>query len=156
GGFVARGDAAEKQVLEAVRLLEAAEAWRVRRRNVEHEIRGEPRETVDAGNVIGNPVLRGAIGTEIDARDAAAAPRREAAGNDVRPVIVEAKPVEDRLIGLDPEHPWLRVAGLGPRRHRSGLDETEADAQEAVDGLRVLVEARGKPHRGREIEPEGT
>src|SRR6266700_104350 len=42
---------------------------------------------------------------------------------------------------------------LRRRHHRPDLDEAEAERRKSVDVLAVLVQARGEPHRIREIQP---
>ena len=49
-----------------------------------------------------------------------------------------------------------RVAGLRPRRHRADLDEAEAEGEQRVGHLAVLVEAGGDADRIGEVEAEET
>ena len=58
------------------------------------------------------------------------------------------------MIGIEPEQsrPW--IAGLRQRRDGADFDETEADAQQRIGDLGILVEAGGDADRIWEIEPE--
>ena len=68
---------------------------------------------------------------------------------------VEAEPVDQRQIFLQPEQPRLRVAGLRARRDGPDLGETEAQRQDRVRHLGVLVEAgRQADGIGKDPAPE--
>ncbi len=62
-------------------------------------------------------------------------------------VVVEAHPVDDRLVGGQPEEARARIPRLWPRRHRAHLDEAEAEAEQRIDRLPVLVETGGETDR---------
>jgi hypothetical protein len=75
--------------------------------------------------------------------------------HDFRAVIVETHAVDHGLVPLEPEQPRPRIAGLRLRRHRADLNKAEAEPQQRVRHLRVLVEACGNADRVREVEAEG-
>ena len=58
------------------------------------------------------------------------------------------------LIARQPENPRPRIAGLRQRRHRAGFDEAEAEPQNRIDRLAVLVEPRREAERIGEIKAE--
>ena len=59
-------------------------------------------------------------------------------------LIVEAEPVDEGGVLGEPKHSRLFVAGLRARRDRTDLDEAEAEPEEAIDHLGILVESAGK------------
>ena len=73
-----------------------------------------------------------------------------------RAVIIKTQPIDDRLVALEAKQTRSRVAGLGPRRDRSDLYETEAEPKQRVWDVRILVKAGGKTNGIRKIEPERT
>ena len=68
---------------------------------------------------------------------------------------VEAEPVDHALVARQAEQARARIAGLRQRRHRADLDEAEAEPQQRIGHLGVLVEARRHADRIGKIEPEG-
>ena len=58
------------------------------------------------------------------------------------------------MIGIEPEQPRPRIAGLRQWRDGADFDEAEADTQQRIGHLGVLVEACGDADRIGEIEPE--
>ena len=52
-----------------------------------------------------------------------------------------------------PEEPRLRIARLRPRRRRADLEKAEAGPRQRRQRHGVLVEARGEPHRVRQLQP---
>ncbi len=82
--------------------------------------------------------------------------RGEPAQHGVGAFAVEAEPVDHALVGMEPEQARARIAGLRQRRHRADLDEAEAEPQQRVGHLGMLVEARRHADRIGEIEAEGT
>ena len=140
----------------ALGLLQIAQARRIGRRHVDGEIAGDRREGLDQPHIILGAVGRVAVGADIDADDAAVVGARgEPRQHRRRALVVEAEPVDHALVGLEPEQARPRIAGLRPRRHGADLDKAEAEAQQRVRHLRVLVEAGGDADRIGEIEPEG-
>ena len=71
-----------------------------------------------------------------------------------RAVAVEAEAVDHRLIGIQPKKTRLRIARLRLRRHAPDLDEAEAEPQQRVRHLGVLVEPGREPDRIGERQPE--
>ena len=118
------------------------------------EIVGDVGKARHAGGVVGDAVAAVAIGADIDPDDAAPAAGRQAPMRRVVAVIVEAEAVDDGFIALEAEEPRPRIAGLRARRHRADLDETEAEPEQRIRRLGVLVEAGGKAERIGEIEAE--
>ena len=81
--------------------------------------------------------------------------RGEPRQHDRRAVVVEAEPVDDRVVGVETEQARARIAGLRARRHGADLDEAEAEPQQRVRHLGILVEAGREADRIGEIQPEG-
>ncbi len=137
-------------------MLQVAQARCVRRRHVDGEIAGDRREGFDQPNVILDPILRILVGADIDADNAAATEAfAEPCERRRRALPVEAEPVDHALVGSEPEDARTLIAGLGPRRHRSDLDEAEAQPQQRIGNRGVLVKARGNSDRIGKIAPKG-
>jgi hypothetical protein len=135
--------------------LQVAEPHRVRRGDVDGEIIRDIGEGGDAGGIIGDAVGALAVGAKIDADNARpGAARGEAAMQRREAAIVEAEAVDECGIGRQAEEARPGIAGLRQRRHRSGLDEAKAEAEQAVDGLAVLVEAAGHANGVGKVEPQ--
>ena len=81
--------------------------------------------------------------------------RRKSAQHRFRTLAVEAEPVDDRLVAREPKHARTRIAGLGQRRDRAHLDETEAPPQQRIGHLPMLVEPCRHPHGIGKVETEG-
>ena len=79
---------------------------------------------------------------------------RQPRGDRLRAVVVEAHPVDHRLLARIAEDPRPRVARLGQRGHRPDLDVPEAERRRCGPRTRVLVEARGEADRVGKVEPE--
>src|SRR5262249_39013150 len=95
------------------------------------------------------------VGADIDADDAAALRAcGETFQHRLLAFAVEAEPVDDPLVGIEAKQARTRIAGLRLRRHGSNLDEAEAEAQQRIGYLAILVEAGGDADRVREIQPE--
>jgi hypothetical protein len=73
-----------------------------------------------------------------------------------RSLVVETQPIDDSLIALETKQARSRIAGLGPRRNRSDLDETKAKSEQRVRNLCILVKACRKTDGIRKFESEGT
>ena len=152
----ARVDHARGQLVEHVCLLQVAQAGRVGRRDVDGEIAHHRREHLDQLHIVGDAVGAVLVGADIDADDAALIrTRREPAQHRVGALAVEAEPVDDALVARQPKHARARIASLRPRRHGADLDEAEAELEQCIGHLGVLVEPRRHPDRIREIESEG-
>ena len=70
------------------------------------------------------------------------------------PLIVEAEPIDDGMVGSGPEDAGRGVAALGAWRKRADFDETEAHGEELARHARVLVEAGGHAERVGKVEAE--
>ena len=95
------------------------------------------------------------VGADIDADDAARM-RRARARAGAAPfgaLRIEAEPVDDACIGIEPEQPRPRIAGLRLRRDGADFDEAEAEPQQRVRHFGVLVEARGDADRIGKLRP---
>ena len=153
---LARIDHLCQEIVERRRLLQIAQARRVRRRHVDGEIARHRREGLDQFDIIGDAVGGILVGPDIDADDAA---EMRATGQPpqhrIGAVIVEAHAVDHGLVALQPEQPRPRIADLRLRRHRSDFDKAETQPQQRVRHLRALVEARGHADRIGKIQAEG-
>ena len=137
-------------------LLQVAQARRVRRGDVDREIARDRRKGLDQRDIVADAVGRILVGADIDADDAGKLrARRKSSKHGLGAVIVEAHAVDHGLVALEAEQPRPRIAALRLRRHRADLDKAEAEPQQRVRHLGVLVEARGHADRIGEIEAEG-
>ncbi len=78
----------------------------------------------------------------------------EVVGGIAGAVVVEAHPVDQGPVVGQPEQSRGRVSGLRLRGDGADLGEAEAQRTPRVDTRRVLVEAGGQAHRGREVDAE--
>ena len=148
-------DHPRQQVVERGRLLQIAQARRIRRGDVDGEVARNGREHLDQFDVVGGAVGGILVGPDIDADDAAVMrARRETPQHGFGAVIVETHAVDDGLVALQPEQPRPRIADLRQRRHRADLDKAEAETQQRIGRLRALVEACGHADRIGKIQPE--
>ena len=153
---LARIDDPRQQVVERAGLLQIAQPRRVRRGNVDGDIARHRREPLDQPHIIGDAVGRVFVGPDIDADNAAGiGPRREPAQHGLGALRVEAEPVDHPLIGVKAEDPRPRVAPLRQRRDGAGFDKAEAQAQQRIRHLGILVEPRRHADRIGKIQPEG-
>ena len=109
--------------------MQVAQAGRVGRRDVDRKVGSAVGEAGHAELIVGHPVGAVLVGADVDADDAgpagALAHALEAA---LVAFIVEAEAVDDAFVGAQAEDARLRIAGLGERRDRTDLGETEAEA----------------------------
>ncbi len=155
-GLVARGQRPGDEGLHLHLGLERPEAGRVGRGDVAHEVVRQPAGGGDAEDVVLRRVLGLFVLPHIGADDAGLArrsARAEAGDEGVKALAVEAEAVDDPFVLVQAEQAWLAIARLGAGRHRARLHEAEAQGEDPVDGLGILVEAGGEPHRIGEIEP---
>ena len=71
----------------------------------------------------------------------------------LRAGVVEAHPVDERLVVAEPEEARPRVPGLRERRDGPDLGEAEAQRGPAAQRDGVLVEAGAQPHAAAEAKP---
>ena len=139
-----------------LRLLQVAQAGRVGRGNVDGEIARDRRERLDQAHIVGDAVGGLLVGADIDADDAARVRRaRKPAQHRLGALAVEAEPVDHALVGGEPEQARARIARLRLRRHGADLDEAEAEPEQRIGHLGVLVEPGRHADRIGEVEPEG-
>ncbi len=134
-----------KQIVEHCGLLQVAQARRVGRGNIDGDVARHRREALDQPHIIGDAIGRILVGADIDADDAAGiarAPASRARAPTVGALRIKAEPVDHAAIGIEPEHPRPRIAGLRQRRDGADFDKAEAEAQQRIGHLGVLVEAR--------------
>ena len=143
-----------EQPVELVLRLQAAQAGRVGRGDIDGQIAGEGRKARHPFHIVGDPVGRVLVRADIDPDDAGLA---LAQGEPLHRVgmaaIVEAEAIDHRPIFRQPEQARLRVSILGAGRQRSDLDEAEAEPQQRIRHHRILVVAGGKPDRIGEGDP---
>ena len=65
-------------------------------------------------------------------------------GHHVHALVVEAHPIDHRLVFDQTKKSWLGIARLRARRNRAHLDEAEALRQQGIRHLGILVESGGK------------
>ena len=74
--------------------------------------------------------------------------------HDVGALRVKAEAIDDALVGLQAEDPRARVARLWPRRDGADFGKAEAQAQQDVRHLGILVEPGRHADRIGKVEPE--
>ena len=145
-----------QEIVEDVALLKVAQSRRIRRGDVDGEIARDRRKGLDQRDIVADAIGQILVGADIDADDAAViGARGEPAQHGFGAVIVEAHAVDHGFVALEPEQPRPRIAALRLRRHRADLDEAEAEPQQRVRHLGILVEARGHADRIGKVEAEG-
>ena len=91
-------------------------------------------------------------------RDARPAPAfRQAAkpaGDEIRAIVVEAEPVDDRLLFGDAKDARPGIALLGAGSDRSHFGKAEAERLPSAKRHGILIEARGQAHRVGEMDAE--
>ena len=133
--------------------LQIAQTRRVRRGDVDHQIIGIGAEGDDTAAVIGRSIGAVAAAAQIGAEHATPLPAHQPSRHGIEALVVEAHPVDHRLVLGQAEQPWLRIAWLRARAiSRADLDQAEAPAQHGVRYLGILVEAGSEPDRIREGE----
>src|SRR5690606_2456041 len=143
-----------QQFPEVPRRLEVAQAWRVRRADVEDEVSRERCEQLDAATV----VLRGALERrhtalpDVDSQNRLDSLSCEAPRDLVGARVGEAHPVAGRAAGGETEDSRARVSRLGDRRDGTDLDEPEAERPQPIERGPALVESRREPDRIREVD----
>ena len=116
-------------------------------------------DAVQAQQVVAGGVLyrRGRVLADVQAQQATASAKSPGAldvGDEgLKPFVVEAQPVDQRLGLLQPEHPRPGVAGLALGRDGADLDEAEAHRAQAVDTAAVLVQACGQADAVGKLQP---
>ncbi|MNF30918.1 hypothetical protein D3C84_116680 [compost metagenome] len=143
-----------QQLLERVTELQAAQARRVRRADVDRHIAGVGVDLVQADQVVVHGTLdrRIEVLADVDAQHALVLGRRHAGQQVIDAEVVEPHAIDDRLGFRQTEQAWLRVARLRTRRDGADFDKTETQLGETIDGRAVLVQAGGQPHRIREVQ----
>ncbi len=153
----AGGKRPSQQILDRRTRLQAAQSGRVGRRDVHDDVVGEGRDRGDAQLIVGGGVGRVAVLADIRAGDPRRARNFAAGGEtlrkDCKTLAVEAEPVDDGLVFVQPEQPLPGIAGLWRGRRRARLDEAETQSEHRVDHFGMLVEAGGKADRIGEGEP---
>ena len=143
-----------QQLGQRLAALKCAQARRVGRRDVDHQIRRQGGEPADADHVVGGGVGRFLVLADIGAdQPGPPAPRFQPAGDRVQPVVVEAIAVDHRLGFRHAEDARAGIARLRTRRHAADLDEAEALGEHGIGHFRILVEAGGKADRIGEVQP---
>ena len=67
---------------------------------------------------------------------------------------VEAEPVDHAFVGVEAKQARTRIARLRLRRHAADLDEAEAEPEQLIRHLGILVEARREADRIGKRQPE--
>ncbi|MNI50264.1 hypothetical protein D3C73_1049150 [compost metagenome] len=143
-----------QQLLERIAELQAAQARRVRRADVDRDVAGMGVDLVQADQVIVDRTLdwRIEILADVDAQHALVLGRCDASQQVIDAEVVEAHAIDDRLGFRQTEQARLRVARLRTWRDGADFDKTETQLGETIDGRAVLVQAGGQPHRIREVQ----
>ena len=147
-GFPARQQHRIEQRGQRALVLQRAQSGRVGAGNVDREIAGERRHQLGHRRIVGHAIGRILVRADVDADHPrlARAPsqplRRESAA-----AVVEAHAVDHRAVLFQPEQARLRVARLRQGRDRADLGKAEAEAEQRVGHLCILVEARRHAER---------
>jgi hypothetical protein len=72
---------------------------------------------------------------------------RQAIGDHIGAIIIEAEPVNQRLLSWITENPRPRIAGLGPGSDGSDLDKAKPECFPGGNGDPVFVESGGQTDR---------
>ena len=153
--FVACRHDAGKQFGQRLALLHAAQAGRVGRRDVDGQVGRDIGEAPNAGLIVGDAVGAVLVGADVDPDDAAAAGARStgAGGSASCPSLLKPSRLITAWSAVEPENARLRISRLRQRRHRSDLGEAEAEPEQCVRHLGVLVVARRHAERVGKVEP---
>src|SRR5216683_4457626 len=109
-------DDAREQIVERLGLLQIPKAGRIRRRYIDGEIAGDRGERFDQPHIVLGPVDGVAIGANVDAHNATGVPAgREPYVSGGGPVVIEAQPVDDALVGVKAEQTrsWITALDTG-------------------------------------------
>ena len=136
-----------KQVGELRAALQVAQPRRVGRGDVADEIVGVLRQRLAADDIVGGAIGAVLVGADIDADEAAPRPRGEPRAHGIEPLAGKAHAVDDAAILGQAEQAGPGIALLRPRRDAADLDQAEADAEQGVGDLGILVEARRQADR---------
>jgi hypothetical protein len=148
GHLIAAIDKAGQEIVEGCRLVQIAQAGRVRRGNINGEIAGNIGKAAQPRDIIGDPIGRIAIGANIDPDDAGGRRMPAQALMHARlTFVIEAEPVDQPRILAEAKNPRLRIAVLRARRHGAHLGKTQPATEQGVDHFGVLVESGRQPER---------
>lgn len=138
-----------QQLLERIAELQAAQAGRVRRADVDGDVAGVGVDLVQADQVVVDRALHRGIEVlaDVDPQHAAILRRTHPRQQVVDAVVVETHAIDDRVGLRQAEQARPGIARLRSRSDGADLDEAETELAEPVDGVAVLVQARGQPHR---------
>ena len=142
-------------------LLQSAQTRRVGRADVEHDVIGDRCELPKAVEVVRPSFLeRSCLGfTEIDAnrnrrRQSALTQTPETCADHIGAIIIEAEPVDQRLLFWVTKNARPRISRLRFGGHGADLDEAKPERLPGGNCHAVLVEAGGKTDGIREAQPE--
>ncbi|MNK96990.1 hypothetical protein D3C87_1173020 [compost metagenome] len=143
-----------QQLLERIAELQAAQARRVRRADVDRHIAGVGVDLVQADQVIVDRALdrRIEVFANIDTQHALVLGRRHTGQQVIDAEVVEAHAIDDRLGFRQTEQARLRIARLRTRSDGADFDKTETQLRKAVDGRAILVQASRQTHRVRKVQ----
>ena len=146
--FAARLEHGVEQAGQRAFVLQRAQARRIGAGDVDREIGRERGHDARHRGVVGNPVLAVLVGANVDAEHTGTPlPRRESLRRNRRAAVVEAHPVDHRAVLDQPEQARLGIARLRTRGDRADLGKAEAQRQQLVRDLAILVEARRHAQR---------
>ena len=153
----ARRHDARKKLVESGGRLQVAQSGRVRRRDVDREVAGDSVEGFDARDVVGASVGRSLLAPMLTPT----MPPRAARACEPRQrrrvsAIVEAEPIDQAVVGDEPENARLWVSCLRLRRHGADFGKSAAHAEHGIGHARIFVVACGNADRICEIETENT
>ena len=136
--------------------LQIAQARGVRRGKVHRDVIRHRIGRTQAGQVIVRRALvrRVLVLADVEADHAVevlAAPHVFHPGLD--PGIVEAHPVDDRLVRDQPEQSRLRISRLRSRSDRPDLHKAKAQPAQRIDRVPLLVQPGGQAHPVRKLQP---
>ena len=102
----------------------------------------------DTCHVVGDAIGGVLVGADVHSDNTRMrTPLGQAAKRRFMTFIVEAKPVDHRVVLNKAENPRLRIARLGQRRERAYFGEAEAEVQQRIGHFGIFVIARGHAER---------
>ena len=117
------------------------------------EVARDSVEGFDARHVVARTIGAVFVSADVHADDAASSfSRFETRQRRRVSAIVEPEPVDQAVVGDEPEDARLRVARLRFRRHRSRFGKAAAHRQHGIGHARILVEASGDTDRIWKVE----
>ena len=134
---------AGQQVLERGLVLQVAQSGRIRRRYIDGDIVGSAVNLFKSNAVIGQCLIdrRGQVFADIDAKHKIARGVADILQQPVDAIVIETHAVDQALLLVQPENTRQGIAWLRPGSDAAHFDKAKAEPGQAVEIVRVLVQA---------------